>query len=147
MPRSLRDLNMFIKKINNKVQDLEYVSLKTIGSELVRQIKRNFDDEGLHSNNGFAPWKPSKASLNRIKKGRVSDTTLLDTYKLYKSIKYEINEEERNVKVGLNLSDVPYAKSHNEGDSNNIRRQFLYINNEAKENVKNYLDKYLSVSE
>jgi hypothetical protein len=148
MARDLNDLANFIDRLNYRVQNLDYVALNLIGSNALQEIQSNFNDSGLHSNDGFKPWKESEAARRRQAKGRVGDTTLLDTHTLYKSIKYEVNKSEKNVKVGLHLANAPYAVFHNEGKTRDgIRRQFIYLSNKVKEKTIKQMDEYLSINQ
>ena len=111
-----------------------------MGKDVISDIKDNFRNEGLTTDSSFKKWTRSKSAIKRLNQGFSLRTTLIDTGKLMRSQKYEV--EKNNLKIGFNTSEVPYGVEHNDGIGQ-IRRQFLYLRKSIIKKVLVKADDYL----
>jgi len=131
------------KDLNDLFRDFraaEYAHEKTIeqlprivGSILVKEGKNNFNLQGYKIGTSVIPWKNRKAETNKAYarrgktyKGSVFSPDaklLMQTMNMYENFRYWIKKN--SVEVGWDLSIVPYAKAHNEGENHEPRRQVM----------------------
>jgi phage gpG-like protein len=138
--KTFKDLISDLKKTHTDFVRFKSEASEKIGVNVSEDIKMNFEKVGLDrgKKGGFEKWEESNAARKRNNPSR---PTLTDTSNLRDSIKYEVGTD--LVKVGLNLSDAPYGKAHNEGKGKQLKRQFLFLKEELveetiKETEKNF---------
>lgn len=102
---------------------------RIIGSEALKVIDKNFDNESYDTGTGKEKWKPRADSTNRSYdlrgnyKGSVYNSKskiLQQTLNLRDGITRKI--QQKSVFIGVNLLKVPYAKIHNEGGTIQINQ-------------------------
>lgn len=126
--KGIEELNVLFDRIEEAI-DPERV-LDEAGAILLNRIRTRF----LAETDPFGrKWIPSQAALERKRKGR-GGGTLFDSGTLFHSIQL-VNRGpfERSI-----MTDVPYARKHQEGDGV-LQRVFLGFSNEDAEVVEKLL--------
>ena len=90
--------------------------LKRSGELMVKSIQQNFLSQGRPS--PWVPLSPMTIAMRRKGTGTGSPKILMDTGALFRSIWYDVNEEEGSVRIGP--GGLPYAKKLHFGGINKI---------------------------
>lgn len=135
--KTLQQFVQDIGKLQASTEQAMKAAPQIMGREVVKDIRQNFQLQGLQTDAGFEKWEPSQAATRENRK------TLIDTSTLFNSIHYEV--EGNKVLVGLDSSLVPYAKYHNEGTDDITKRQFLYVRQSVLKKAMEQVEKLIKV--
>lgn len=104
---------------DNTAEDLE-LFMKGLPSYVANTAlnfyKDSFERQG-YIDKTYNKWKPRKASKRRD--SRPGRAILIDTGRLRRSLDFRLNRTSRGFEITF-ISDVPYAKVHNEGINKSI---------------------------
>lgn len=135
--KTLQQFVQDIGKLQASTEQAMKAAPQIIGREVVKDIRQNFQLQGLQTDAGFEKWEPSQAATIENRK------TLIDTSTLFNSIHYEVQGNQ--VFVGLDRSLVPYAEKHNEGKDGMVKRQFLYVRQSVLKKAMEQVEKLIKV--
>lgn len=134
MSRSLRQLVIDWRNAANILQKLQNDLPRIIGSESVKVVKDNFKLQGYDSGTGVDGWPDRSPATNRRYdkrkgvKGTVyqsSNPLLTQTKDLYNAVRYYL--QSKSVKVGIDLTLVPYAQRLNDGGAGKWGKNSTHI--------------------
>lgn len=120
--QSISDLLSDFRKARQEYEKHLSNAPRIIGSEALKVIDKNFDNESYDTGRGREKWKPRADATNKAYdrrgnyKGSVYNSKskiLQQTLNLRDGVKKK--ESKNSVFIGINLLKVPYAQIHNEG--------------------------------
>ena len=104
-----------LKKFEKEIDAL----VTTMGNEALNHYVKSFAKQGFE-NETLEKWTPRKRMARR-ERGKPSRAILIQSGRLWRSLR-----KGRRTKYSITLmSDVPYARRHNEGLSGMPKRQFM----------------------